>query len=73
MIALWVAILLLAGAGLGWFAHRAYLRIEAWGRAMNERDAISTTDEEIDGALHRVRVLAFEEPPADALRALSAK
>lgn len=75
MIAFLVATLLLAGTGLGWFAHRAYLRIQAWGRAMNAQDAIlkSATDDEIDGALHRVRVLSFEEPAADPRHAFSAK
>jgi hypothetical protein len=75
MIASLVAILLLAGTGLGWFAHRAYLRIQAWGRAMNAQDAIlkSATDDEIDGALHRVRVLSFEEPAADPLHAFFTK
>jgi hypothetical protein len=75
MIALLTATLLLGGTGLGWFAHRAYLRIQAWGRAMNEQDAIlnSATDDEIDGALHRVRVLTFDEPAADPRHAFSAK
>jgi hypothetical protein len=75
MLVLLIASLLLAGTGLGWFAHRAYVRIEAWGRAMNRQDAIlrSASDEEIDGALRRVRTLRFEEPAADSFHALSAK
>jgi hypothetical protein len=25
---------------LGWYGHKAYIRIQAWGEKMNERDAI---------------------------------
>jgi hypothetical protein len=75
MIAFLVATLLLAGTGIGWFAHHAFLSVQAWGRAMNEQGAIlkSATDDEIDGALHRVRVLSFEESAADPLHAFSTK
>jgi hypothetical protein len=75
MLVLSIASLLLAGTGPGWFAHRAYVRIQAWGRAMNAQDAIllSASDEEIDGALRRVHTFRFEEPAADSFHALSAK
>ena len=29
-----------AGVGLGWYGHKAILRIEDWGRKANERDLI---------------------------------
>jgi len=61
-----IAILLAAGTAVGWFAHRAYLRVDAWGHAMNEQDAIFrlATDEELDSALRRVHVLRFPASPA---------
>jgi hypothetical protein len=43
--------------------HRAYVRIEAWGKAMNDQDAIFriVTEGELDHALRRIRVLRFED------------
>lgn len=51
-----------AGSTIGWCAHRAYLRIDAWGKAMNAQDDIfrEVTEEEIDCALQRVKVLSFD-------------
>ncbi len=71
MIALLVALFLVAGTGLGWYAHRAWLRIDAWGRNMNDQDAIVRLDsmgeasqQESYGALDRIHVLKFSEPDA---------
>ena len=72
MIMLSIAALLAAGTAAGWFAHRAYVRIDAWGRAMNEQDAIFrlASEEELDSALRRVHVLRF---PASASKPLHAE
>ena len=66
MIALFVAILLVAGTGLGWYGHRAWLRIDTWGRNMNDQDSIVriASQEEYGGALDRIHVLKFSEPDA---------
>ena len=73
MIALFVAILLLAGTGLGWYGHLAWLRIDIWGRNMNDQDAIIriASQEEYDGAFDRIHVLKFSEPDAQAHAAAS--
>lgn len=69
MILLFVAALLTGGTALGWFAHRAYMRVDAWGHAMNEQDAIFrlASQEEFDGALRRIRVIRFEESGSDPM------
>jgi len=62
MVAMLVAILLTGGTVLGWYTHRAWLRIDAWGQNMNDYDAIfRLTSEEGEVELQRVRVLAFKE------------
>lgn len=40
MIALCIGTSVLAGTALGWYGHKASLRIEAWGHKVNERDRI---------------------------------
>ena len=40
MIPLLIGISLLAGLGLGWFGHKAKLRIDIWGRNEQEQDLI---------------------------------
>ena len=40
MIALLISTSLVAGTVLGWFGYKATLRIQAWGRNMNEQDRI---------------------------------
>jgi hypothetical protein len=40
MIALCIGTSVLAGTVLGWYGHKASLRIEAWGEKVNERDRI---------------------------------
>jgi hypothetical protein len=40
MITLIVGASVLAGIGLGWYGYKASIRIEAWGRGMNECDLI---------------------------------
>jgi hypothetical protein len=40
MITLLVGISILGGVGLGWYGYKAFLRIEAWGRGMDECDQI---------------------------------
>lgn len=71
MILLTVAILLSAGVAAGWFAHRAYTRIDAWGRAMNDQDAIFriASEEELDSALRRVHVLRFPGAASESFHA----
>ena len=65
MVALLVAILLPMGTVLGWYTHRAWLCIDAWGRNMNDCDAIFRfTSQEGEVELQRVRVLAFDERSA---------
>jgi hypothetical protein len=66
-----VASLLVAGAALGWYSHRAYVRIDAWGRAMNEQDAIFrlASEEELDSALRRARVFRFDGRASEAFHA----
>ena len=62
--------MLAIGTAIGWYAHRAYARIEKWGRAMNAQDAIfrEVTEEDIDGALRRVKVLRFDGAVAGSLQ-----
>jgi len=40
MIALLIGIAAVVGVGVGWYGHRVSLRIEAWGRGMDECDEI---------------------------------
>jgi hypothetical protein len=40
MIALLIGIFAMAAVGLGWYGHKASVRIETWGRHANERDLI---------------------------------
>jgi hypothetical protein len=40
MIALCIGASVLAGTALGWYGHKASLRIEAWGQKVQERDRI---------------------------------
>lgn len=40
MIALLIAISVVTGTVLGWFAYKASLRIQAWGLNMNAQDRI---------------------------------
>ena len=64
MIVLFVCALLIAGTVLGWFTHRAYMRIDAWGIAMNEQDETFrlASEEELEDALRRIRVVRFDGP-----------
>ena len=41
MITVVIASSALAGTVLGWYGHKASLRIESWGENMNEREGIS--------------------------------
>ena len=41
MIALVAAGSMLAGTAVGWYGHKASLRIQAWGENMNELEGIS--------------------------------
>jgi len=50
MIAVVVASSMLTGTVVGWFGHKASLRIEMWGRNMNEREGISS---ELPGQMDR--------------------
>ena len=40
MVTLMIGTFAVAGVGLGWYGHKASLRIESWGRRANERDLI---------------------------------
>ena len=62
LVTLYLAVALAVGTIFGWYARRAYLRIEAWGRAINQRDALlhAVTEEDINHALHRVNVVRFD-------------
>ena len=40
IVALMIRTFTVAGVGLGWYGHKASLRIESWGRRANERDLI---------------------------------
>jgi hypothetical protein len=40
MTALLIGMSAIVGIGLGWYGYKAHLRIEAWGRNMNECDQI---------------------------------
>jgi hypothetical protein len=40
MIVLLVGVTVLAVTGLGWYGHKASVRIATWGRNMNEQDGI---------------------------------
>jgi hypothetical protein len=40
MIALLVGITTLAAMGLGWYGHKASVRIATWGQNMDEQDSI---------------------------------
>jgi hypothetical protein len=65
MVATLVTILLAVGTVIGWYTHRAWLRIDAWGGKMNDCDAIfRLTSEEGEYELQRVGVLAFDERSA---------
>lgn len=41
MVALWIGLALLAGTTFGWYAHKAWLRIDEWGRRRNDLDHIA--------------------------------
>jgi hypothetical protein len=40
VIALQVVVSIFVGTALGWYGHKAFLRIQAWGVKMNEQDHI---------------------------------
>lgn len=40
MITSLVAGVVVAGAGIGWYGHKASVRIARWGEAMNEQDRL---------------------------------
>ena len=40
MIALLFGTVVMVGVGIGWYGHKASLRIELWGRRADERDLI---------------------------------
>lgn len=40
MVTLMIGTFAVAGVGLGWYGHKASLRIESWGRRADERDLI---------------------------------
>ncbi|HWB32403.1 MAG TPA: hypothetical protein VG714_04445 [Acidobacteriaceae bacterium] len=72
MIVIPVGLLLVAGAGLGWYAHRAYVRINTWGRNMNEVDAIFRVaeeglEEENRDSRH-IGVIRFNETSSESAR-----
>jgi hypothetical protein len=53
VIALLIGTSIVAASLLGWYGHRASVRIQAWGEKMNEQDAIFqsvASPEEMAGA-----------------------
>jgi hypothetical protein len=63
MSALLIGMSAIVGIGLGWYGYKAHLRIEAWGRNMNECDQIfqiasGEMPEELDGLVKDGRRLA---------------
>jgi hypothetical protein len=50
MTALLLGTTTLAVMMLGWFGYKAHLRIDAWGRKMNEIDRIFQDSDQHDGA-----------------------
>ena len=69
-----VVIFLLVGTAAGWVGYRALARIAVWGNAMNQQDANFrvVTEQEIDGALHRVQVMRYDSATGETLHARSA-
>ena len=69
-----IAIFLIVATGAGWLGYRALARIAIWGRAMNQQDANfrAVTEQEIDGALHRIQVLRYDRATGETLHARSA-
>jgi hypothetical protein len=52
VIALVICTLIVATALLGWYGHKAYIRVQAWGEKLNEQDAIfqnAATPQEMAG------------------------
>ena len=51
MIALLIGVTTLAGMAFGWYGYKAHLRIETWGRKMNEIDGICQEESLADDGL----------------------
>ena len=71
MIALSIAVLMVAGTILGWYGHKASLRIQAWGLNMNQRDHILqdlTDPEECVEFLKGYRQTGFDAGSVPTLR-----
>lgn len=72
MTILSITLALVSGSAIGWFAHRVYVRLDTWGRAMDQQDEIfrlASKEDELDEEVHRPHILRFDGRAPDTVHA----